>query len=266
MPALSRFPGVALITGAGGTGIGAAVACAFARAGCLRFAITDQNAATLQKTKDDIRAIQPGAVVLAADGDVAADGFAAAFVGDAVAQHGRIDYAVLCAGIAGAAQRSHELPVAEFDRINGVNYRGAWLSARAALGQMVGQPLDGSTARGCRGAIVHVASQLGLVARADAPAYCGSKAAVVNLTRADAIDYARDAIRVNCVCPGVIATPMTTSSPELIERLRPAVATAPLGRMGTPDEVADAVLFLCSPQASFIQGHALVVDGGYTIN
>lgn len=86
------------------------------------------------------------------------------------------------------------------------------------------------------------------------------------MTRADAIDYSREGIRVNCVCPGVIATPMTTGSEEVTQRLKPAIDIAPMQRMGTPEEVANAVLFLCSPQASFIQGHALVVDGGYTIN
>lgn len=86
------------------------------------------------------------------------------------------------------------------------------------------------------------------------------------MTRSDAIDYSRDGIRVNCVCPGVIATDMTTGSEEVLERMTPAISTAPMQRMGTPDEVANAVLFLCSSDASFIQGHALVVDGGYTIN
>jgi NAD(P)-dependent dehydrogenase (short-subunit alcohol dehydrogenase family) len=97
-------------------------------------------------------------------------------------------------------------------------------------------------------------------------AYCASKAAIINMTRSNAIDYSENAIRVNCVCPGVIETPMTTTSPEMVEALKPAINIAPMQRMGTPDEVADAVLFLCSTQASFIQGHALVVDGGYTIN
>lgn len=86
------------------------------------------------------------------------------------------------------------------------------------------------------------------------------------MTRADAIDYSADGIRINCVCPGVIETPLTTGSEEVTQRLKPAVDIAPMRRMGRPDEVANAVLFLCSSQASFIQGHALVVDGGYTIN
>ncbi len=86
------------------------------------------------------------------------------------------------------------------------------------------------------------------------------------MTQADAIDYSKDNIRINCVCPGVIKTAMTTGTAEVTERLAPAVNIAPMGRMGLPEEVADAVLFLCSPKASFVQGHAMVVDGGYIIN
>lgn len=83
------------------------------------------------------------------------------------------------------------------------------------------------------------------------------------MTRADAIDYSKDDIRVNCVCPGVIETPMIMERPEIREAVTPAAQIAPMKRMGKPAEVADAVLFLCSTQASFVQGHALVVDGGY---
>lgn len=86
------------------------------------------------------------------------------------------------------------------------------------------------------------------------------------MTKANAIDYSEDHIRVNCVCPGLIETPMTTGSEDMAAALKPAIDIAPMRRMGTPKEVADAVLFLSSSQASFIQGHALVVDGGYTIN
>lgn len=96
--------------------------------------------------------------------------------------------------------------------------------------------------------------------------YCASKAAIIGMTKADAIDYSCDGIRVNCVCPGVIDTPMTTGTQQQRERMQPAVNIAPMRRMGTPEEVANAVLFLCSTEASFVQGHALVVDGGYTIN
>lgn len=86
------------------------------------------------------------------------------------------------------------------------------------------------------------------------------------MTRCDAIDYAQHSIRVNCICPGLIATPMTTGSQERIAFLKPAVDIAPMKRMGTTQEVADCALFLCSTKASFVQGHAMVVDGGYVIN
>lgn len=86
------------------------------------------------------------------------------------------------------------------------------------------------------------------------------------MTRCDAIDYAEHSIRVNCICPGIIATPMTTGSEERIKFLKPAIDIAPMKRMGTVQEIADCVLFLCSTKASFVQGHAMVVDGGYVIN
>jgi len=116
---------------------------------------------------------------------------------------------------------------------------------------------------GCRGSIVNIASQLGIVGRSAAAAYCASKAAVISMTRCDAIDYSKDDIRVNCVCPGVIDTPMTRPK---MDTLGPAIAMAPMNRPGTAQEVADCVLFLCSSKASFVQGSAMVVDGGYTIN
>jgi NAD(P)-dependent dehydrogenase (short-subunit alcohol dehydrogenase family) len=99
----------------------------------------------------------------------------------------------------------------------------------------------------------------------DAGPYGASKAAVISLTRSDAIDYARDGIRVNCVCPGVIETPMTVSDEESRSKLEPYVQMAAVGRMGQPGEIADAVLFLCSARASFVHGHAMVVDGGYIL-
>ncbi|KAJ6787531.1 hypothetical protein PWT90_02786 [Aphanocladium album] len=260
-----RFPGVALITGAGGTGIGAAVARAFARAGCTRIAITDIIKDGLGETRSAILTINPHAKVLAIDGDVADDLFPTSLADKVIETFERIDYLVQCAGVLGKVQRSHETPVEEFDRINNVNYRGSWLVSRQVLARMVKQePLPAHPKQ--RGAVVHIASQLGIVAKNGAAPYCASKAAVINMTKSDAIDYSADGIRINCVCPGIIATQMTTGTREIEEAVRPAIPIAPMNRMGTTDEIAEPVLFLCSAQASFVQGHALVVDGGYTIN
>ncbi|PYH98671.1 oxidoreductase [Aspergillus ellipticus CBS 707.79] len=263
------FPGAAVITGAGGTGIGAAVAKGFASTGCERIAITDLNPSSLDHTRAAILASHPQIRLVVKAGDISDETFVEAFINEVVGVFGRLDYAVNCAGILGEALRTTETSTAIFDHINNVNYRGSWLCSRAELRQMVKQdPLSSHDPNRApqRGAIVNVASQLGIVGRPSAPAYCSSKAAVIAMTRSDAIDYSDDGIRVNCVCPGVIETPMTTYNEEARERLRPAVEIAPMKRMGKPEEVADAVLFLCSTLASFVQGHALVVDGGYVIN
>ncbi|PGH11561.1 hypothetical protein AJ79_04819 [Helicocarpus griseus UAMH5409] len=287
------FPGVAAVTGAGGTGIGAAVAISFANAGCSRIAITDIHEASLARVKDAIVSKHPGVQVLASGGDIADESYVAAFFAEVEKMFGRLDYAVNCAGIIGPSLRSDEMLVAEFDRINNVNYRGCWLSSRAELKLMLKQDrpeAEGASPSAQKGAIVNIASQLGIVGRPCASefcdfssptynrvetklshvlaaAYCGSKAAIISMTRCDAIDYSADGIRVNCVCPGVIHTPMITDeNGNVNESIRPAIDIAPMKRMGEPQEVADSVLFLCSDQASFIQGHVLVVDGGYTIN
>ncbi|CAG7915545.1 unnamed protein product [Penicillium olsonii] len=260
------FPGVAVITGAGGTGIGAATAKAFAAAGCERIAITDLNEDSLQQTADAIKSTHPNTRVLSKAGNVADDHFADSLIEEVVNTFGRVDYAVNCAGVLGKPFRSAETSLEEFDRVNSINYRGCWLSSRAELRQMASQeglPSHDPSRPPQRGSVVNVASQLGIVSRPGAPAYCGSKSAVIGLTRADAIDYSRDNIRVNCVCPGVIETPLVMEKPEVRAAILPAVETAPMKRMGQPAEVADAILFLCSTQASFVQGHAMVVDGGY---
>ncbi|KAJ5851187.1 hypothetical protein N7455_011043 [Penicillium solitum] len=263
---LNMFPGVAVITGAGGTGIGAATTKAFAAAGCTQIAITDLNDESLEQTAKVVTSTYPEVRLLAMAGDVADDQFADAFINAVVQEFGRVDYAVNCAGVLGKPMRSAEMSLEEFDRVNNINYRGCWLSSRAQLRQMVtqsGLPSHDSNRPPQRGAVVNVSSQLGIVSRPGAPAYCASKAAIIGMTRADAIDYSRDGIRVNCVCPGVIETPLVMEKPEVREAIMPAVETAPMKRMGQPAEVADAILFLCSTQASFVQGHAMVVDGGY---
>ena len=191
---------------------------------------------------------------------------------EAHSKFGRIDYAVNVAGIIGNNEPSTETSLDDFDKVNNVNYRGMWLCSREALKYMKAQdplPSHDPSRQPQRGSIVSIASQLGIVSRPDAPAYCASKAAVVSLTKSDAIDYAKHDIRVNCVCPGIILTPMTNganASPDFAEHIKGAIGIAPMKRMGKPEEVADAVLFLCSTKASFVTGHAMVVDGGYVIN
>ncbi|KAF7541655.1 hypothetical protein G7054_g389 [Neopestalotiopsis clavispora] len=277
MTSKTLYPGVALITGAAGTGIGAAVARAFVTEGCKSIAITDRNAELLKATEQAILELQPGqdddddqgvVAVLARAGDIADAAFVQSLVNEVVATFGRLDYAVNCAGVPGTGQRCTETSFEDFDRINAINYRGVWLCSRAELGAMIKQePLETNVSgrAPARGAIVNIASQLGIVSKAKMGPYSASKAAVISLTRSDAIDYAKDGIRVNCVCPGVIETPMTAWDDESRRRQEPFVQMAPVGRIGQPDEVADAALFLCSAKASFVQGHAMVVDGGYIL-
>ncbi|KAI3086613.1 hypothetical protein CBS147339_457 [Penicillium roqueforti] len=228
------FPGVAVITGAGGTGIGAATAKAFAAAGCERIAITDLNEKSLQTTAKAIASTYPKTQLLVKAGNVADDQFADSFIDAVVQQFGRVDYAVNCAGVLGKSLRSAETSLEEFDRVNNINYRGCWLSSRAELRQMVSQselPSHDPNRPGQRGAVVNVASQLGIVSRPGAPAYCASKSAVIGMTRADGIDYSKDGIRVNCVCPGVIETPLIMENPEIRAAITPAAEIAPMKRM-----------------------------------
>ncbi|KAL4911442.1 hypothetical protein BDW74DRAFT_164925 [Aspergillus multicolor] len=265
------FPGTAVITGAAG-GIGRATALAFAAAGCTCIAITDLPNTGLDETERQIQSATSNDVdVLVYPGDISDESFVNAFVEESFSKFKRLDYVINCAGVLQKEfLRTTEVTSEQFDRINGINYRGTWLVSRAALRIMVTQDPVSDGAESwrpkTRGSIVNIASQLGVVSRAGAAAYCASKSAIIGLTRADAIDFSKDLIRVNCVCPGVIDTNMTTADEETRKALEPAVRIAPMARMGDAREVADAVLFLASNKASFVQGHAMVVDGGYVIN
>ncbi|KXS98595.1 hypothetical protein AC578_4335 [Pseudocercospora eumusae] len=285
---MTLFPGVALVTGAA-SGIGQATAISFAREGCRKIAIADRNAAGLAETSKAIEEAASGEIVyiVSQTVDISQEAQVEGFVHRVVRDLGRIDYAANCAGILSSNQPSTETSYADFDKINSVNYRGCWLSSRAEIKQMLLQePLQSHDGRpGNRGSIVNIASQLGLVGRPAArkekhpdpkipltitytnknpAAYCASKAAVISLTQCDAIDYSKHNIRINCVCPGIIDTPMTR--PQISSILAPAITIAPMNRPGTAQEIADAVLFLCSSKATFVQGSAMVVDGGYIIN
>ncbi len=243
---------VAFVTGAG-SGMGLATAWAFARAGA---------AVTLADRDEDIltratRALQDaGHQALGVVCDVADEDQVAAAVGRTVQQFGRLDMAFNNAGIQAppvdAADESAEI----HDRVTAVNLRGVWACMKHELTQMRRQ---GS------GAIVNCSSLGGLVGLPGRASYHATKFGVIGLTTSAALEYAPRGVRINAVCPSTIDTPMVSamiSSGELDPAA--AVANQPIGRLGTADEIAAAVLWLCSPGASFVVGVALPVDGGYT--
>ncbi|RTE79967.1 hypothetical protein BHE90_005524 [Fusarium euwallaceae] len=257
------FPGVALVTGAS-SGIGRQVAISFAVEGCTKLALFAKSGPGLTETKNSIKAVSEDAEVYTFEVDLCDTDEVLKTMTLVIAHFGRIDYAVNCAGIYGPSKTSHHVMPQEFDEVMQTNFRGLWLCAREELNYMTTQDVLGTHdgRPGFRGSIVNIGSNLGLVGRPEAPIYSASKAAVIGLTKSDAIDYSKDKIRVNCVCPGVIETPMTAGLPDD----DPIVQTAVMKRKGTPQEVADAVLFLSSSKASYIQGAILSVDGGYTIS
>jgi NAD(P)-dependent dehydrogenase (short-subunit alcohol dehydrogenase family) len=179
-----------------------------------------------------------------------------------VAEHGRLDCVVTAAGIAGGGP-AHMVAMDDWQHVMNVNLNGTFLSAKHALAQMVQQdPVDGE-----RGNVITIASVEGLEGTAGGSAYNASKGAVVIFTKNMAIDYGRAGIRVNTICPGFIETPLLNDvfGVEGMEHVQAAIKEEhKLRRLGRPEEIASAALFLASPDASFVSGHALVVDGAYT--
>src|SRR5262245_39601598 len=227
---------VVLVTGAA-SGIGRATALALAREGA-RLVLGDVDAAG-EDTARAARALgadadfQPTDVTRQADVD--------ALVARAVARHGRLDCAVNNAGIEGALRPTADYPAEDFERVIQVNLLGVWRCLRAEVRAMLASS---------GGAIVNTASVAGLVGAGGLCAYVASKHAVVGLTRAAAIEYAKAGIRINAVCPGVIDTPMVDRLSLQMPTLREALlAMKPMGRLGLPDEVAAAIVWLCSDAA-----------------
>jgi NAD(P)-dependent dehydrogenase (short-subunit alcohol dehydrogenase family) len=243
---------VAFVTGAG-SGMGLATAWAFAEAGAA-VTLADVNDEQLRAAERELH--DAGHRALAVQCDVADEGQVARAVAATVETFGSLDLAYNNAGIQAPVTDAADESADVFDRVNGVNLRGVWASMKHELAQMRKQ---GS------GAIVNCSSLGGLVGLPGRAAYHASKHGVIGLTRSAALEYAPRGIRINAICPGTIETPMVTEMIESGNLDRDwAAAAQPIGRLGTAEEMAAAVLWLCSPGASFVVGVALPVDGGYT--
>lgn len=245
----------ALVTG-GGSGIGRATAIAMAREGA-RVAVSDLSKEGIDETVALINAA--GGQSIAIQGDVTDEADVANMVSRTVSAFGRIDCAFNNAGVAGRSvgppgQCIHELTQSSVAKMFSVNLMGVFLCLKYEIAQMLKQ--------GGGGAIVNTASIAGLVGLATSAHYVATKHGVVGLTKSAAIEYAQDGIRVNCVNPGYIKTPMTRETMD--ERYDEIIAKVPVRRLGVPEEIAEAVVWMCSDKASFMTGASHVIDGGYS--
>lgn len=240
---------VAIVTG-GASGIGRATALAFAKKGA-KVIVVDwkENAETVDIIK------KSGGEALFIKCDVSKLSDVKAMVEKTIATFGRLDYAFNNAGIEGKQGDTQDCSEENFDKTIGVNLKGVWLCMKYEIPEMIKQG---------KGVIVNCSSVAGLVGFAGLPAYVASKHGVIGLTKTSALECAKLGIRVNAVCPGVIQTPMidriTGKDKEAIEQF---TGLEPVGRFGQPEEIANAVIWMCSDGASFVTGHAMAVDGGF---
>lgn len=240
---------VALVTGSS-FGIGRASAIAFAEQGA-KVILADY--VEDQETLNEIQ--NAGGEALFVKCDVGNPADILHLFGKIKSEYGKLDYAFNNAGIEGLSGNTAECTEENWDRTMNVNLKGLWLCMKHELHLMLAQK---------KGVIINCASIAGLVGYQGLPAYVASKHAVIGLTKTAALEFARSGIRINAVCPGAIKTPMidriTGNKKEVEEQF---AAMEPIGRLGQPEEVAHAVRWLCSDEASFVTGHSMVVDGGW---
>ena len=245
---------VALITG-GGTGIGRACALAFAREGA-QIAVAGRRKEPLERVAREIEAA--GGKALALNCDVTQTASVAAALSQSEQHFGRLDTIVNNAGAVVVATAEHTSDE-DWQKVIAANLTGTFLVSRAAL------PL---LRKAGGGSIVNIGSVLGLVARKERAAYCAAKAGVSGLTRAMAVDHAKDRIRVNCICPTIVETELGMQSirqaPNAEAEIQRRVAEIPIGRMGTPEDVALMAVYLASDEASWVTGASFPLDGGVT--
>lgn len=246
---MSETQKVALVTGAG-SGIGRATADAFIASG-YAVVLVDRDEAQGAKAREELS--KRGECIFLAC-DVADERSVESAVARAVETYGHVDAAFNGAGVDGEVAQTADASTDNWDRIMAVNLRGVWFCMKYELRQMLEQG---------KGAIVNCSSSSGLVGTPGMSAYAAAKHGVIGLTKTAALEYARSNIRVNAVCPGMTDTPMWQRSitPEMTEQL---LANDPSGRLARPEEIAQAVVWLCAESASFVTGQSLAVDGGMT--
>ena len=242
---------VAIVTG-GTSGIGRDTAVLFAKAGA-KVVVAGRREAEGGETIDLIRAAGGDGLFVTTDVSRAAD--VRALVEKTVEKFGRLDVAFNNAGIEGSWSPIAEQSEEDWDSTIDINLKGVWLCLKYEIQQMLKQ--------GGGGAIVNMASVAGFIGSAGAAAYCASKHGVMALTKSAALETARNGIRVNVVCPAVIETPMGERLWGAPEAKKFALGLHPIGRFGRPEEIADAVVWMCSDGASFMTGQSLVLDGGF---
>lgn len=245
---------IALVTGAG-SGIGAAIAQTFARAGATVF-VTDRDENTGRETVRFIEKAGGKAEFLALD--VSKEEDCARTAKHVHQKHGRLDILVNNAGI-GSVGTLLQTTSEDMDRLYNVNVKGVFNVTKAFLADMLARKY---------GVIVNMASIGGIVGVRDRVAYCATKFAIVGITKSMALDHATDGIRVNCICPGRVETPWVSARvkeyPDPEKAYREMASTQAVGRMGKPDEIAAAALYLASDESAFITGTALLIDGGWS--